>query len=250
MANAYPTRDIITAALREIQVVSASETPDAEDSAWGLQKLQRAVDQFNARRDLIFSVSLQSFTLRANHAPHTIGPGGDFNIPLRPVLIKGAVFILNGASANPVDTPIHIRDSKWWLDNPLKSLTSQIVTDLYYDPSLTLGTLNFFPICTAANPIRLEFWNSLTQPITLDTILAFPQGYWEATVIDLAVRLCPSFEKPVSQDLREQWNRAMRIIEANNEHPPRIDTNGGGMPDANRQNDCRPDFNFLTGLRE
>lgn len=250
MPNSYPARNIITSALREIQVLSAGETASAEDFAWGLEKLQRAVDQFNARRDLIFSVSLQDFTLQANHAPHTIGPSGDFNIPLRPVLIKSAIFILNGASANPVDTPIHIRDSKWWVDNPLKSLTSEIVTDLYYDPNIPLGALNFFPICNSANPIRLEFWNSLTQPLNLDTLLAFAPGYWEATVVDLAVRLCPSFERPVSQDLREQWNRAMRIIEANNEHAPRIDTDGGGMPSANRQTDCRPDFNFLTGLRE
>jgi hypothetical protein len=250
MANSYKTRAIVTSALREIGVLSAGETPTAEDWQWGLEKLQRRVDQFNARRDVAFSVSLQNFTLQANHAPHTIGPSGDFNIPLRPVLIKSAIFILNGASANPVDTPIHIRDSKWWVDNPLKSLTSEIVTDLYYDPNIPLGALNFFPICNRDNPIRLEFWNSLTQPLTLDTILAFAPGYWEATIVDLAVSLCPSYDKAISQDLREQWNRAMRIIEANNEHAPRIDTNTGGMPDANRQNDCRPDFNFLTGLRE
>ena len=48
-----------------------------DDAAWGLEKLQRIIDQWNARRELIFSVSFLQFTLIANHGPHTIiGPGG------------------------------------------------------------------------------------------------------------------------------------------------------------------------------
>lgn len=239
--------DVATSALIEIGVVSTGEPANAEDAAWGLEKLQRSIDQHNARREMIFSIGLTLFNLQANHAPHTIGPGGDFNLPTRPPIITAATFILNPGSANPVDTPIRIRDSDWWAANPLKSLSTSIVTDLYYDPALTLGQLNFFPICNVAAPVRLEYWNALQQAITLQTRLAFVQGYWEAIVVDLAVKLCPSFGIPVSADLKEQWNRAMRIIQANNDGPPRIETNGG-MPNNGRGG--RPDFNFLTGLNE
>lgn len=249
-AISISARDLVASALLEIGVLSAGETPSAEDSAWSLQKLQRQIDQWNARRELIFSVGFQLFTMKANHSPHTIGPGGDFDIPLRPTAIVGWNFILNGASANPVDVPAHIRDDQWWQDNPLKSLASTISTDLYYSPDVPLGNCYFFPICQQANPVRLQIWSSLQQAVTLDTKLGFVQGYWDAVVCDLTVRLCPSFNKPVSSDLREQWNRAMRIIEANNDGPPRINTNGGGMPASHGNNDCRPDFNFLTGLRE
>jgi hypothetical protein len=240
-------RDLILSALYEINAVAPGEPLLAEDAAWGLEKLQRLIDQFNARRELIFSVGFNLYNLQANHAPHTIGPGGDFNVPLRPVKIVSAAFILNSGS-QPIDRPINIRDDDWWAANTLKSLGSSIVTDLYYDEASPLGNLNFYPISTLANPVRLETWSSLAQAVNLQSKLGFVQGYWDAVVTDLAVRLCSSYEKPVSPDLREQWMRAMRIIEANNDGPPRIETDGGGMASSGRGG--RPDFNFLTGLRE
>ncbi|MGH9505235.1 MAG: hypothetical protein ACRD20_20470 [Terriglobales bacterium] len=241
-------QDVILAALYELGVQAQGEPLEAQDGAWGLQKLQREIDQFNARREMIFSESFLEFTLQANHAPHTIGPGGDFQLPIRPVEIISASFILNPGTANPVDAPIKIKDAAWWAAVPLKNLASEIVTDLYYDPAGPRGNLNFYPICNIANPVRLEMWNSLAQAVSLQTKLGFVQGYWDAVVTDLAVRLAPSYGQPVSPDLREQWNRAMRIVQANNNAPPRIDTNCGGLPESGRGG--RPDFNFLTGLRE
>lgn len=240
--------DIVSSALFELGVQTAGEPIEPQDAAWGLEKLQRLIDQWNARRELIFSHSFTQFNLQANHGPHTIGPGGDFNMPTRPVRIVSASFILNSTSNTPVDSPfLNIRDSDWWARNPLKTLTSSIVTDLYYDPASPLGACNFYPICNVANPVRLETWNSLQQALTLQTSLGLPQGYWDAIVTDLAVRSAPSFGKAVSADLRDQWNRAMRIIEANNDKPPRIQTDSA-MPSA--RSGGRPDFNFLTGMRE
>lgn len=242
-------QDIITSALQEIGVQAPGEPLNAQDAAWGLEKLQRATDQHNARREMIFSVALKLFNLQANHAPHTIGPAGDFNVPTRPVKIVSAKFILNpSGNAGLYDSPIEIRDSDWWSAVPLKSLTTSIVTNLYYDPASPLGQLNFYPICNIANPVRLEYWTPLAQAIALGTKLGFVQGYWDAIVTDLAVKLCPAYERPVSPDLREQWNRAMRIIQANNDKPPQINTCGAGMPNSRRGG--RPDYNFLTGLPE
>jgi len=241
-------QDLISSALLEAGITAAGEKLQAQDGAWGLEKLQREIDQFNARRELIFNVGFTQYTMLANHSPHTIGPNGDFNVPVRPVKLISASFILNASSANPVDTPINIRDDDWWAANPLKTLTSAISTDVYYSPDSPLGNLYFYPICSSANPVRLETWNSLAQAVSLQTKLGFVQGYWDAIVTDLAVRLCPSYNRIVPPDLREQWNRAMRIIESNNDSPPRIDTNCGGMPSSRRGG--RPDFNFLTGMRE
>ncbi len=245
--SAAPT-DLILSALNEIGVIAAGEPLMPQDAAWGLEKLQRLIDQWNARRELIFSVGFNLYNLQANHAPHTIGPGGDFNVPVRPVNVVSAAFILNSGTATPFDAPINIRDADWWAANPLKSLVSSIVTELYYDPASPLGNLNFYPISEIANPVRLETWNLLAQALTLQTQLGFVQGYWDAIVSDLAMRLCPSYERTPSEELREQWNRAMRIIQANNDAPPIINADGGGMPTSRRGG--RPDFNFLTGLRE
>lgn len=240
--------DIAQGALEEIGVLAEGEKISNGDLNVTLPRLQRWIDQVNARRELIFSISFLQFTLIANHAPHTIGPNGDFNMPLRPVKIVGANFILSPGSSNPIDSPvIRIMDADWWQRNPTKSLQSSIVTHLYYDPATPLGNLNFWPICTLANPVRLEVWNSLAQPISSQSKLSLPPGYWDAAVLSLAKKMCPVFNKPFSQDLRDDWNRAMRVIEANNDKPPRIDTDMGS---PNNRKGGRPDFNFLTGLRE
>jgi hypothetical protein len=242
-------QDLITSALLEGGIIAQGEKLSQQDGAWGLEKLQRLTDQFNARRELIFSHAFTLYNLTPNHGPHTIGPAGDFNVPIRPVKIVSASFVLSAGSGNPVDNPtMNMRDAAWWAAVPLKSLTSAIVTDLYYEPSSPLGALNFYPICSGNNPVRLETWVSLAQAINLQTKLGFVQGYWDAIVLDLSIRLHSSYNRAVSPDLREQWNRAMKIIQANNDKPPIIDTSGGGLPTQRRGG--RPDFNFLTGMKE
>jgi hypothetical protein len=239
--------DLIQSAMQEIGVVAAGETLSAEDAAWGLEKLQRLIDTFNAQRELIFSTNFNLFTLTPNHAPHTIGPSGDFNVPIRPVKVISCSFILNSGS-QAVDLPVNAdRDDAWWAANPLKSLTSSIVTDLYYDSASPLGNLNFYPISNVAAQVRLQTWNSLAQAIDLTTALGFVQGYWEAIVSTLAVSLCPSYERQPSAVLVAMQQKAIQVIAQNNGGPPRIDTTSG-LPGSS--NTGRPDFNFLTGMRE
>lgn len=242
-------QDLIISALKEIGVQAAGEPLAAQDAAWGLEKLQRLIDSFNAQRDTIFSHNFTLYNLKANHSPHTIGPNGDFNTPVRPVKIISASLILNGSGSNPVDLPINIRDDDWWSANPLKSQVSSITTDLYYDAALTLGNCNFWPISNVASPVRLESWASLAQAVDLVTPLGFVQGYWDAIVLSLALRLFPSYwpDKQPSSVLVAMQREAMKIIADNNSSAPRIETNSG-MPNSGRSG--RPDFNFLTGLRE
>ena len=239
--------DIVQAALEEISVLAEGEKVSASDLAVGMSRLQRWVDQVNARRELIYSITFNLYNLIPNHSPHTIGPNGDFNIPSRPVRIESAAFILNPGGTQAVDMPIHIRDDQWWAGLPVKSLATPIVTDLYYSPDAPLGNLNFWPICTIANPVRLQIWSSVAQPIAPQSKLMLPPGYWDATVLSLARKLCPMFNRQWTPDLKEMWNHAMRIIEANNNKPPRLNLDIGS---PNSRKGGRPDFNFLTGLRE
>src|SRR5581483_3825044 len=188
------TLDLVTSAMFEIGILGAGETPSNEDAAWVLQKLQRLIDKLNAYRQAIYNVNFSVFTLIPNHSPTTIGPGGDFNVAVRPVRIVAASFILNpGTGTKEVDMPINIRDDRWWASQPVKQLTSSICTDLYYSPDIALGNCFFWPICTTANPVRLELWANLGSPVTLNDTLVFPQGYWDAIILSLARELRPSF---------------------------------------------------------
>lgn len=242
-------QDLIQGALQEIGILPPGEAMTGDDAVWGLEKLQRLFDRFNAQREIIFNQSFAAYSLIANHAPHTIGPSGDFNVPIRPVRVVSASLVLNSTSSNPIDLPIKVRDDDWWAANPLKSMVSSITTDVFYSPDSPLGNLNFFPISNVANRVRLQTWSSLAQAIDLTTPLGFVQGYWDAVVLTLALDLWSSYwpsGKEPSGILIASQQRAIKVITENNSKPPRIDTNSG-MPG---NSSGRPDFNFLTGLRE
>lgn len=243
--------DLIQSAAYETGAFSPGEAVAAAEALWALEVLQRIIDQWNAKRAMIYSVGFYSYTLTANLAPHTIGPSGTLSsgpaASSRPVCIGSASFVLNSGGSNPVDLPVQVRDKDWWAANPLKGMSSSIITDLYYDPAQPNGNLNFFPICNTNGVVRLEMWNPLTQAVTLQTPLALAQGYWEALVTTLALALCPSFEKQPSAVLVARQAGAIKTVFENNDPAPRIDT-AAAMPDA--AGSGRPDFNFLTGLRE
>lgn len=248
--NAQPIRalDIVEASMFEINVLPAGDDLSPENGAWGLQKLQRLLDKMNATRQAIYAVSFGLFTTTPNLAPHTMGPGGIFNVTPRPVRINSFSWIFNpGNGANATETPMKVVDADWWAAQPNKSLTSSISEYLYYDPQVPLGNVNFWPIPNIANQVRLETWTGLTVPIALSTLLTYPQGYWDAIVLTLAVELCSSFDKEPSPTLGERQKEAMRIVMGNNAHPPRIRTDDS-MPQSGRGG--RPDYNFLTGLND
>jgi hypothetical protein len=242
--------DLIQSAAYEIGAFAPGEPVAAAEAQWALEVLQRIIDQWNAKRSMIFSVGFTTYNLTANHQPHTIGPTGDFKTGpaanYRPVRIASASFVLNPGGNNAVDLPIQMRDKDWWAANPLKSQTSSIITDCYYEPAQPNGNLNFFPICNANGVVRLEQWSSLAQALTLRTALGLVQGYWEALVTTLALALCPSFEKQPSAVLAARQSAAIKVIFENNDPAPRIDT-ASGMPGT--AGTGRPDFNFLTGMR-
>src|SRR6185437_5968844 len=165
--------EIVTSAMLEAGIIAAGEPLSADDGAWGLAKIQRDIDGFNAREALIFNVSFEEFTLIANHSPLTIGPGGDFDIPQRPVRVISSSLVLTSSSPN-VDIPMAVKDDQWWADQRIKSLTSTLPTHLYYSQDSPLGKLNFWPIPTEVNDVRLEIWTNLTQAVTLATAIAMP----------------------------------------------------------------------------
>lgn len=235
---------IVQSAMLESNIIASGETMDAADAAWGLEKLQRLIDQINAQRELIYNVNFAQYTLTPNHNPHTIGPSGDFNVAVRPVKIVACSLILS-SGGTAVDLPRPVRDDAWYASLALKNMTSTLFTDVYYSPDFPLGNLYFWPIPTTAVGARLETWSSLVQPPTLNSQLSFPQGYWEFLVLTLAVKLLSSFEKPPNPILVSQQREAQKAIESNNAQSPRIATMDAGMPNSTRNG--RPDFNFLDG---
>lgn len=196
-------QNLITAALQEIEAISPGEQVSNDDAVWVLQKLQRLIDEYNARDPLIYNVNFTVFTLPTGVQPITIGPGGNFDVNQRPVEIVNASLILNNGTpgANDVEVPLDIRDDAWWAQQQIKGLESTLPTDLYYSPAWPLGQIYLWPVPTAINQIRIETRQVLGQIPTFAAQFSLPPAYWNAILYRLAVSLCPSFGKQAGPDL-------------------------------------------------
>ena len=235
--------DLVTEALAEIGAYAQGEVPSSDDMQFGLSKLNRIIDSWNAKRRTIYSKDFTTYTLIPNHAPHTIGPTGDFVVASRPIKILNASIVLVGTGPPTVNSPLTLRDDDWWAANLVQGLTSGLSTDLYYNPAFANGQLNFWPISTVANGVQLETLFILTQVTQLTTI-SLPPGYKDALTYTLAEALCPSFGKTADLALIMLARESRATIVVPNLASPRISTWDSGMPDDNRN---RPYFNWLTG---
>lgn len=242
-------QSLITAAMQEIGALSPGEQPALEDSAWVLQKMQRLIDRYNAKEAMIYSVDFVVFTLNPGPGPVTIGPGANFDVAQRPVSIESASLILNNGSptTQQVEVPLNMRDDAWWAQQTIKGLTSTLPTDLYYSPNWPNGNLYFWPAPTATNQVRLEMRLVIGQITTYSAQFSMPPAYWDLLINELAIDIAPSFERPVSADLRENFKKAQKIVEGNNITSPRMFSDS---PSQNSTSRSRPDWNFLTGMNQ
>jgi hypothetical protein len=241
--------DIITAAMRESALLNALESPSAADAAWGLSKLQRIIDRYNARRPMVYSVNFTMFTMPAGNNPFTIGPGATFDVNQRPVSIPSIGLILGGTPG--VEVPLTPRDQNWWADNRIKGLTSTLPTDYYYSPDWLVqndgsqwGQIFFWPEPTASYQINLQSRQVLGQYAAITDDFTMPPAYWDLIVYELAISLGPSFGKQPDQILIAGRQAALKAVLGNNISSPRLATDSPTQPGRG----SRPDFNFLDGL--
>lgn len=224
------SEQLISAALQEIGAQSPGEPVSNDDNPWVLQKLQRVIDNFNARLPMIYNVNFSTFTLVANLAPHTIGPTGTFAVNQRPIDIPSISLILNNTSPSQVEIPLNRRDQDWWAAQNVKNLKSAIPTDYYYSQDWPNGQIYFWPVPSAVNNVLIQSRQVLAEITSYVQAFTMPPGYWDAVVYSLAVALGPSYEKPISADLRSLMNEAIRAVQSNNIQSPRGSTADAGMP--------------------
>jgi len=237
--------DIATDALTEIGALAAGETVPSADAALCLTRANNLLDEWAARKVYAYNVNFAVYTLTAGHGPHLIGPGlasPDFNVSQRPIKIEGATIILTNL-VTPVDTaPLGIRDDAWWKNQRVKSLQSNIPTDLYYSPDWPNGALNLWPVPNFAYQLRLESWVLLTQFASINDTFSLPPAYRKAIMLTLAEELCGPFEKQPSPMLILKARDARKAVQGNNICSPRITTSEAGQGGMARRG-----FNWLTG---
>lgn len=219
--------DICRDALLELNVFNASSAIANDEITFVFGKAQRLIDNWNADREAVYADAFADYTFTPNLSPHTIGPGGTFNVTQRPISLDYAALRLSGSS-NPY-AKIEVRDQAWYQALTVPSLTSSIPTDVYYEPTWPLGNLYFYPVPTTALGVRLWARNVLSALLLTDAF-SLPPGYKDAITLTLAEMIAQPYEKQVSDDLRTAAREARARVFGNNIEVPDLQTADAGMP--------------------
>ena len=238
--------DIINEAAQEIGVLAAGEALPIEQAADILKKLQRLIDQYNARTVMVYNVNFATYSLPANTYPITIGPGGVIDVNQRPVDIESIAIFLN-SNATPVKLILNKRDQQWWAAQTIPTLTSALTTDFYYSPDWPLGQIFFWPTQTIVHDFQIETRLVLTQVTHYNDNFTMPPAYWDLVVYDLADSIGAMFGRQSTPDLMRRLAMARKAVQVNNISSPRLSSDA---PSDRSTRDGRPDFSFLTGLSQ
>lgn len=217
-------RTIITEAFRKITVLGDGETPTASEASNALSTLNDMIAEWSAESLMIHSRSQDNFALVVGTGSYTIGSGGTVNTT-RPHEIVGA-FVRDSGNT---DYPVEIITRDRYNAEPSKTTQGRPYR-LYYDPTLTLGTIKLFPVPEAAETLFIDSLKPFTQFTSLDATAPFPAEYNRALVLNLGVELLDEYPRKVSDRLFQRAALAKAAIKRLNWTPLELRTEFARMP--------------------
>lgn len=170
---------ILSAAFKDLGVLGVGETMSANMAQDGLYWLNSYVDQLATQPAAMPFIARQQFDVVANQSTYTMGPGGDFDTT-RPTGLTGAGLLLMQSGAPPVEIPRGLLTDDAYQAIQLKTLTSQLWTDVYFNPTYGGGLASIFlwpTPTTSTNKCILYRLDVLGGFADLTTAYDFPYGY-------------------------------------------------------------------------
>lgn len=190
--------DICSAALKEAGALGVGQTALAEDTTDAWARLQWMLQQWERKRFLVYHL----VTLIKNSTgaqSYTVGPGGAIETgagSVRPAKIEAAFLRqLVQSQPNQIDYPLKVMQSmEDYSRIALKGLVS-FSGAVYYDPGWPLGTVYAYPVPQAnIYALGLVVLEQLPASFAaLGTKLTLPFEYYNAMVLNLALRLRPKY---------------------------------------------------------
>lgn len=236
---------LIDGAFDLIQVTTPGESITNADAQDALRRLNQMINGWSNLPLTFPFTDRDVFTVSANVGTYSIGPGGDFDT-IRPTSIVGAGLLLNGSSP-PVEIPRGLMTDDMYEALQVKTLTSNLWTDVYYNPTYSggLGQIILWPIpTTGVNGCVLYRGDQIQGFANLTAEYDFPPGYADALEYNLAARLLTPYnvaDPLVRSDIVQGAAKYLSMIKVANVKPSDL-----GM-DPGLTQDRRYAYNILTG---
>lgn len=228
-------RDLIESALREIAVLAEGETATASQAWEGVQRLNRFIERLSLDRLTIYQVTRTTFSIVSGDGSYSIGAttgyksppqSGDVNV-YRPVFINDVRYV--DTSSDP-DAEYSLRKltDQAYANISMKALTSTLPQAWYYNPTYADGSLILWPAPTSSTllgvlyiPTAMRGFGSGVPTVAnsasiLSTVVSVPDGYEEMLITNLAVLLCPTYERQPSPVLVKTAADALAAVKRAN----------------------------------
>lgn len=216
-------RDIIKSMLRKIHVLGTGSSLDPTEAEQALSILNDLLSTSSIQSPMVYTETIETFSLTEGDNEYTIGSGGDFDTT-RPLKINAAYVTQedNDYTLTPIDK---VEYSEIWN----KSI-STIPSKFYYNENYPLGTiwLNYLPI--SVTTITLTSEKPLTQFTDLDTAFSMPPEYKMFLEFNGAVLVAPEYEREASQTVKNQAKKIKRLISIQNRKNDKFVSTLGGIP--------------------
>ena len=179
--DTYTAREIITDALRELNVVAEDEAATPDQIYYGLRTLNRMLKAWQNKGYNLFAYADMS---------HAITVGATQTLtPVRPIRLHSVNFKRNG-----VEMPMQSMTREEYKTLPIKT-TAGTPTTYYYDRQREAARLYIWPTLSAVNGETLEIsYERELADQDYDITPDVPGEWWDALVLSLADRMSVHYQ--------------------------------------------------------
>lgn len=186
---------IINRAVRLLVQTNSGEAADTQESADALESLNAMLGVWRNDRLMCYAIQDQSITLSSGNSTRTIGPTGNL-VTTRPVRIDTAYIVQSNESHD-----VRIINETEYASIGDKTSAASWPTRLYYQPSMSNGTIYLWPVPNASSTLHVLTWTPVTEFATVSDAITLPPGWEDALASNLAVHLAPEYSVEPSQTL-------------------------------------------------
>ncbi len=230
---------IISDAMVEIGAYTPGQTLANVHQQLGLLRFQNQLNSWQADQ---LTLNLQTplpFTLTSGTSTFTIGPTGNL-VTVRPTWIEGMTY-QNPGSSPVTEVPMGPMDDDQYMALSQKQLPSSLPQLYHLKATMPNATVFVWPQVTQNVVLSIYLEQGIDVPATLTSSVTGPQGYAEAFMYQLALRLCGPMARPIPQGLPEMAAAAYARMCRPNVDPGLLGVDAALSPNVGGG------FNVLTG---
>lgn len=206
-------RKTITESLRLINAVDASETITDEEVTQGLDALAAMLDTWSSSGVMINVATEVSFQLVVGTRTYTIGPTGTLVYASRPVAIDTAIIRDDTGGGDPIDYGMREMSAEEYYGIAVKDASARPLR-YFWQQTATDATIKLDCKPDLAYKLVVGLLAPLTIPDDANGTIALPPGYSEVIKYNLALRLAPEYNAPVSAEVGRTADELLSNVKA------------------------------------